>query len=402
MREGDAPTSLLVEYLAAVGHAPGDESVARVAAGAPVPAVARHASAGEDLAAMPQRPQPTRWLRALWHGAAGFLFGFVMLHPIAMIIFRWFDPRLAPTMDDHGPGSLLSPILHAFRPEMTAMGLVFGLFSAAIALIEGHYRRHLALQRDQLAQQAALLREKNEQLMRLEQANRRHTRFMVHDFKGHLAVIGGFADVLLRKKTPTQDPGEVEALTRIQRQTQRMAGAVMDLLEVARLERSPALRREQVSVSKLLETAAADVALPTHLGKVEVGSSHLDCPGVMLDTRLIERVLVNLASNALKHNRPGTRVVLDAQPASAGGAIAFTCTDNGRGLSNAALATLFEEFGTTHSTEHEDSTGLGLAFCKKAVEAHGGRIRCESSQGQGARFIFTIPLEPKGASNVNN
>jgi signal transduction histidine kinase len=319
-----------------------------------------------------------------------------------MVIFRWLDPRLAPTMGDHGAGSLLSPILHAFRPEMTAMGLVFGLFSAAIALIEGHYRGRLALQRDQLAQQAALLREKNEQLMRLEQANRRHTRFMVHDFKGHLAVIGGFAEVLLRKKTPTQEPAEVEALTRIQRQTQRMAGAVMDLLEVARLERSPALRREQTSPRTLLETAAADVALPAHLGKVEVGSLHLDCPDVTVDTRLIERVLVNLASNALKHNRPGTRVVLDAHPTPESGEIAFTCTDNGRGLSNVALATLFEKFGTTHSTEHEDSTGLGLAFCKKAVEAHGGRIWCESSEGQGARFIFTIPLEPKGASDVDN
>ena len=344
---------------------------------------------------------PTWALRTLWHGAAGFLFGFVVLHPIAMVIFRWFDPRLAPTMGDHGPDSLLSPILHAFRPEMTAMGLVFGLFSAAIAVIEGHYRGRLALQRDRLARQAALLREKNEQLVRLEQANRRHTQFMVHDFRGHLATIGGFTEVLLQRM-PTRDPAEVEALTRIRRQTRRMAGAVMDLLEFARLEesQSPTLRRERASISKLLDTAAADVSLPAHLGTVEVGPGHLNCPGVTVDTRLVERVLVNLASNALKHNRPGTRVVLDAQPASDSRQVVFTCTDNGRGLSQAALASLFKEFGTTHDTDYEDSTGLGLAFCKKAVEAHGGRIWCESSEGQGARFTFTIPLEPKGESNV--
>jgi len=402
MREGSGPTSLLVEYLAAVRHPRGDESAAGAAAGAPVAAMGRHASAGEDLAVMSQRRWPTWALRALWHGATGFLFGFVVLHPIAMVIFRWFDPRLAPGMDGQGPASLMSPILHAFRPEMTSMGLVFGLFSAAIALVEGHYRGRLALQRDQLARQATLLGEKNERLVRLEQVNRRHTQFMVHDFKGHLATIGGFADVLLRKKTPTQDPAEIEALTRIRRQTQRMAGAVMDLLEFARLEKSPALHRERTSISKLLETVAADIALPTHLGKVEVGSSHLDCPGVTVDTRLVERVLVNLVSNALKHNRPGTRVVLDAQPASDSRAIAFTCTDNGHGLSEAAQATLFKEFGTSPNTDCEDSTGLGLAFCKKAVEAHGGRIWCESSEGQGARFIFTIPLEPKGESNVSN
>jgi signal transduction histidine kinase len=348
-------------------------------------------------------PGPPLW----WHGAAGLAFGFLVLHPVAMIIFRWLDPRLAPAMEGGGAPSLLDPIFHSFRPEMVPMGLVFGFFVAALATVNGYYRNRLALQlevseayRRELARQAGLLREKNEQLVKLEKTNRRHTQFMVHDFKTHLSGILGFAEILLEKESAGCNVTRVEALTRIRRQALRMAGAVKDLLEFTRLQESPVLHLQQTSVSRLLEGAAADLSLPANLDQVEVGPGRQNCPDVVVDVKIIERVLVNLAFNALKHNRPGTRVVLDAHPAFERRRVAFTCTDDGRGLSRAALASLFQEGGIDHGDE--DSTGLGLAFCKAAVEAHGGRIWCESTEGQGARFTFTVPLDPKGARNVDH
>jgi signal transduction histidine kinase len=351
---------------------------------------------GEDFTDMRRHRLPTSWLRTLWplwHGTAGFLFGIVVLHSVAVVIFRWFDPQLAHGMHDVVPVSLVAPILHSFHVDMA----LFGFFSAAIALINGYYRSRLALQRDRLAQQAELLSEKNERLVKLEQANRRHTQFMVHDFKGHLGTILGTAEQLLeeKQKEPTCPPVEVEALTRIRRQARRMAGAVMDLLEFARLQESPTLRRERTPVSKLLKTAAADLSLPAQVGQAEVGPDERNCPDVTVDGRIIERVLVNLALNALKHNKPGTRVVIDACAPWEAGEVRFTCADDGRGLSSAAVASLFKEFGTRDETDQEDSTHLGLAFCKAAVEAHGGRIWCESSEGRGACFTFTVPLEQR-------
>jgi signal transduction histidine kinase len=170
----------------------------------------------------------------------------------------------------------------------------------------------------------------------------------------------------------------------------------MDLLAFARLRESRALRRERASVSKLLETAAADLSLPAHLRNVELGPGRWSCPDVIGDARIIQRILVNLAFNALKHNPAGTRVVLDAHARPEAGEVVFTCADNGRGLSPAALPSLFKEFGARDDANHEDSTGLGLAFCKAAVEAHGGLIWCESVEGRGARFTFTVPLWNKG------
>ena len=350
---------------------------------------------------MLQRGWPSKGLRVLGRGAAGFLFGVVILHPFSMIIFRYLDPRLAHEMGGHvAPGSWVTSIAHSFDFEMAPMGLVFGLFSSAIALIGGYYRARLARQRDQLALQAALLIEKNAQLVKLEATKQRHTQFMVHDFKGHLAIITGFVEHLLEQKEFPWPGAALDALTAIRRQSLRMAGAVIDLLEFSRLKESPTLQREPTVVSKLLVSAASDLSLPAGTGRVEVGPGGTDCPDVAVDRRLIRRVLVNLALNALKHNPGQTHVTLEARHVLESGEIEFTCTDDGRGLSDEALASLFEEYGTGgDTTDREDSTGLGLAFCKTAVEAHGGRIWCDSSKGKGARFTFTIPLKPRGASN---
>ena len=352
--------------------------------------------------------QPRRYgRRTALYGVFGLVFGLAVLHPISMIIFRWLDPRLAGPMTTHSE-SILAPLLHAFRPDMAPMGLVFGLFSAAIAVIDGIYRLRLAQQRDRLAaqllvnrryrnevlQQASLLRRQNERLSAMEEANRRHTRFMVHDFKGHLQTILGFSGLLLSKLKPDENPSTTDALRRIRQQAEKMSGAVMDLLEFSRLRESPGLVLRFVDVETLVHESAADGCLPIHLGSVEVGPSSVDCPGVLADPFLLRRVLVNLAANALKHNRPGTHVVLAAE-ATPDGDVTFSCTDDGQGLSAEVKERLFREFASGDRSVDHESTGLGLAFCKTAVEAHGGHIWYESPGDRGARFLFTIPCKRK-------
>jgi signal transduction histidine kinase len=145
-----------------------------------------------------------------------------------------------------------------------------------------------------------------------------------------------------------------------------------------------------VSVERLLREATADIGLPTHLGSVEVGLFPAACGTVLVDPRLVGRVLVNLAGNALRHNRAGTRVTLDAEWRPSG-EVVVSCTDDGQGLTEEARTALSELFASGASGDYRQSTGLGLAFCKAAVEAHGGRIWCDSTPGQGACFLFTIP-----------
>ena len=111
------------------------------------------------------------------------------------------------------------------------------------------------------------------------------------------------------------------------------------------------------------------------------------------NARLLTRTLSNLVSNAFKHNGHRTHVFLDAEVWEEEGntAIRFSCCDDGAGIPPEISPTIFDEFSTT-GTQGNGSSGLGLAFCKAAVEAHGGHIWCENTETKGTNFYFTIPI----------
>jgi signal transduction histidine kinase len=340
-------------------------------------------------------PEPGIRCRSLaWPATAGLLFGYVVLHPVSMVVFQWLDPRIAAAAADEA-GHLLGPITHSFHVGMLPMGLVFGVIGALIAVFYGRHRLMLTAQRDRLAEQAALLRRQNKELARLELANRRTTQFMAHDFKSALGCITGFAGQLLQQPGLREDTDVGEALVCIRRQAHRIMGSVVDLLEFARVRERGARRMKPVSVTDLLQEVVGDFSLPAHAEQVTVGHNHARCPKISADPRLLRRVLCNLVSNAIKHNGPDTHVWLDGQVDELRTEVLFSCCDDGVGIPPEVLPTIFAEFAGTDDSSG-DSTGLGLAFCKAVVEAHDGRIWCESTQQQGAWFFFTVPLLQQG------
>ena len=331
-----------------------------------------------------------QWRRLIWPATAGFLFGHVVLHPVSMVIFHWLDPRCA-AVPYHEAGGLLGPIEHSFQLSMLPMGLVFGVIGALIATFYGFHRLTLAAQRDRLAAQARLLRQNNVELARLELGNRRTSQFMAHDFKTALGCVSGFATQLLEQPQLRDDHDVASALACIRRQAHRMMGSVTDLLEFARVRERGDPRMEPTSASELLQDAASDFSLPAHAEHITLEESFPSCPPLLADPRLLRRVLCNLISNAIKHNGPETHVRLDAQVAESRTEALFSCCDDGAGIPPEVLPSIFTEFTGTNGPSGE-STGLGLAFCKTVVEAHGGRIWCESTAQRGARFFFTVPL----------
>jgi signal transduction histidine kinase len=118
-----------------------------------------------------------------------------------------------------------------------------------------------------------------------------------------------------------------------------------------------------------------------------------DLPGVLADAALMQRVLQNLIGNALKFTpESGTVHVTahvlakDANPP----VVVLTVGDNGPGIPLEIQSQLFQKFVTGGQPEH--GSGLGLAFCKLVIEAHGQRIWVESSDGVGATFAFTLAV----------
>ena len=111
-----------------------------------------------------------------------------------------------------------------------------------------------------------------------------------------------------------------------------------------------------------------------------------------IDADIIRRVLANLIGNAIKFTSPDgvVRVVACTVDSVA----RVEVSDNGPGIAPELHATIFEKFGQVRDDRAHLGTGLGLTFCKMAVEAHGGAIGVTSTPGAGSTFWFTLPLTP--------
>ncbi len=219
------------------------------------------------------------------------------------------------------------------------------------------------------------------------------TDTLVHDLRNPLTNIHMALELMdqLSVGVATQEQTDVQRIAR--RSTQRMLGLVNAILDVSRLESGQMpVSRAPLQLRPLAEEVIGlqlPLAQEKHL--VLENCVPADLPLVSADAGLIRRVLENLVGNAVKFTPEGGCVQLSAAAEAGHDHLVVTVRDNGAGLTPETKAGLFQKFVT--GRHRERGSGLGLAFCKLAVEAHGGRIWVESEPGHGAAFRFTLPLE---------
>lgn len=157
----------------------------------------------------------------------------------------------------------------------------------------------------------------------------------------------------------------------------------------------------QLNTAKLAHDAAASVdSLIQARGiRLELSQANYD---LVADPNLIGRVLLNLLSNAIKYSPDGGTVKLSIFPE--GGMLRFDIEDEGPGISAAAQSKLFQRFSQVGAADgiQRAGTGLGLVICKEFVEAHGGKIGCNSEAGRGSCFWFLLPTEATPGSLIND
>lgn len=165
---------------------------------------------------------------------------------------------------------------------------------------------------------------------------------------------------------------------------------INDLLDVEKMESGATqLHYETLSATELIASAVEQVSSVAAMdGTSIVTAIASELPAFAGDENKLSRTLVNLIANAIKFARGGTVTISAAQSDES---IRFTVRDTGAGIPSEAFERIFEKFGQLDA-HTKVGTGLGLAFCKLAVEAHGGRIEVESTPGEGSTFSFTIPL----------
>jgi signal transduction histidine kinase len=177
------------------------------------------------------------------------------------------------------------------------------------------------------------------------------------------------------------------------RSGQKMYRLIDSLLNLGRLESGETeLKKTSVSPASLVQEAIEQIRpLALNKGQTLAAGSLPDLPEVFADRDLILRVLTNLLENAVKFTLEEGRVALSVE--HKGEQVLFAVSDTGPGIPPEHRQRIFDRFTRLESAEGIKGTGLGLAFCRLAVEAHGGRIWVESEPGHGATFYFTLPLE---------
>ena len=215
--------------------------------------------------------------------------------------------------------------------------------------------------------------------------------FVTHQLRTPLSGIKW----MLELATETSDADEQSSYIDDARESaDRLIGLVNDLLDASRLESGKLqLSLEPVRMRELTDGVLADVATLVREKRHTVHvQSEPDMPDAVLDPQLMRQVILNLASNAIKYTPPGGRIEITM--GSRGRLLEWSIRDSGIGISPADQKRLFEKFyraDNAHTVDTE-GTGLGLYLVRLIIERLGGTIACESEDGRGTLFHFTLPI----------
>ncbi|RYX84582.1 hypothetical protein EON83_09540 [bacterium] len=251
--------------------------------------------------------------------------------------------------------------------------------------------------------QSARLAEALSKLQRAEEMRDSLTAMLVHDLRTPLTTLIGPLEMLKDGMLGKLDETQEEIVSMSLGSGERLLGLVNELLDVSKMEAGQMqIRAEQMRAEEVIQKAVETVSLSQYGGgapiSIEVAP---DVPFLQADSELITRVLINLLGNAIKFTPTVGRITVGARlnPNDSQQAELFV-RDTGEGIPPEDVDKVFDKFGQveTRRAGRKMSTGLGLTFCKLAVEAHGGQIWVESKLGEGSTFLFTLPVRAiKGA-----
>jgi PAS domain S-box-containing protein len=220
------------------------------------------------------------------------------------------------------------------------------------------------------------------------------TAMIYHDLRSPLGNIVSSLDLM---DSILPDDETLRSMLNIARNsTGRIQRLVNSLLDISRLEAGQQIMDQNaIDPLVLIREALRDVE-PSAAGRHQMLENKAwgVLPLVWVDVDMVHRVLINLLENAIKYTPSGGRVEIGAQTTS-GTSVKFWVRDNGPGISAADRERIFEKFTRLRGKEASSGLGVGLAFCRLAVQGHGGRIWVESEPEKGTTFWLTLPVAQK-------
>ncbi len=224
-----------------------------------------------------------------------------------------------------------------------------------------------------------------------EQLRRDLTAMTYHDLRGPLHNINGSLARLEGIIGDNAEPVTRSLLHVALNSTRQLTRMVKSLLDIERLEEGKTvLDRKPTLITELVaEATDATEQIADDADQKIVVQVAENLPLLRLDGDMIARVITNLIENAIKYTPAGGKITVSARPRSGG--VVISVADSGPGMTADQQAQIFDKYTRLKAQGGPGGLGLGLAFCRLAVEAHSGRIWVESEPGKGAIFSFLLP-----------
>jgi signal transduction histidine kinase len=243
---------------------------------------------------------------------------------------------------------------------------------------------------------AQLYERSAEQASELEKASKLQADFsamIVHDLRSPLSTIISIAEMMRNGLLGDLNDDQKNWTDRIKNNATGLVELVSDFLDVSKLEGGHVrLSRTVIDVRNLVCDAVENFRPLAKSKKVALTYQADGIPPIFADGRRLDQVLTNLLSNALKFTGEGGSIQLRVLP-DRGTGVKVEVQDSGIGIPANEIGNLFQKYRqmTSATVSEQKGTGLGLVICKMIVQAHGGNISVESTEGIGTTFTFTLP-----------
>jgi two-component system, sensor histidine kinase and response regulator len=297
---------------------------------------------------------------------------------------------------EHGDKS--APVIFITAKNETD-DVVEGLGAGGVDYLPKPFKPKEVLARIRSHLQNQILSEQRKMLVeQLSKANAAKNRFLgmaAHDLRNPLASIRGIAEFMREGAVGPLTPEQIELVDTIHGAAQSMLVMVNELLDVATIEAGELkLSLEIYNFGDLIAKSVSMINREAVKKKTHVTFEAPPEPvKLTIDPAKMRQVVDNLVSNAVKYSPPGSTIRTFVTPNPANRTCSFSVRDQGPGIPDDERDKLFKDFSRLSSkpTGGEKSTGLGLAICRKIVEAHHGNIVVENLPERGCEFRVTIP-----------
>ncbi|MBW2599393.1 MAG: response regulator [Deltaproteobacteria bacterium] len=225
-----------------------------------------------------------------------------------------------------------------------------------------------------------------------EQVEKNFITFVSHEMRSPLVTIQQYMEALKVVAGGCLSDEAVDIIDRCDKRIRNLEDLVEHWLDMSRIENGTLTqKKEPVSLAAIIDRSMDEMAPLCQRRGLEIGKElPEDLPIVVGDEESLVRVLINVIGNATKYTPSGGRIHIAAEYDDLD--VTISISDTGEGIPRDKIPFIFDPFFRVKGkVEDQRGSGLGLAFCKRIMEAHGGKIDASSEEGEGTTFVLRFP-----------